>query len=416
VPTTRLTKSAIDKAAPRERLYTINDSQIPGFMLRITPSGVKTFVYQYRPLGGRKSGTKTITIGRFGSITVDQARERARQFQAAVIAGRDPAQEKKERRNEWTVSDLCKDYLLHGTGTKKASTLATDRGRIERHIIPLLGSKRLSTVSQTDMEKFLRDVANGKTATDTRTRKRGRAIVRGGKGTASRTVSLLGGIFSYAIRNRLLEKNPVHGVRKYPDRRKDRFLTDAELEALGKALEEFQGKDPDRRGILVIRLLLLTGARKSEIERLQWSEVDLSTGHLRLMDSKTGQKVILLSSDARKVIKEAVALGGDPWVFPGNCLEKPFSGTPKIWARVRKLAGLGDVRLHDLRHTFASIAVSNNISLHIVAALLGHRDPSTTLRYAHLTADPVRNASDKIAEQIASQLTNTGKSAESNLP
>jgi len=222
LPTMRLTKTAIERALPRERLYTLNDDRIPGFMIKITENGTKTFVYQYRARGGRSDRTRTLTLGRFGPLTVDQARDLAAAAQAAVLAGQDPAAAKRTSRREMTVSELCDDYLAHGTGTKKASTLSSDRGRIERHIKPLLGACRLSEVTPAMIQRFLKDVALGRTATDVPTKKYGRARVTGGEGTATRTVGLLGGIFSYAVRSRLLEKSPVLGVERYKDKTRER--------------------------------------------------------------------------------------------------------------------------------------------------------------------------------------------------
>ena len=201
------------------------------------PSGVKTFIVEYRPgAGGRGVPKRRATLGRYGVLTPDEARDLAKGVLVRVHSGADPAGDKAKLRAELTVAQLCDLYLDEGCDTKKASTIATDRGRIERHIKPLLGRKRIGEVTRSDVERFMRDVANGKTAADVKTGKFGRAIVEGGKGTATRTVGLLGGIMSFAVSRRLRDDNPVRGVKRYPDKKGETFLSAAELGRIGAAL------------------------------------------------------------------------------------------------------------------------------------------------------------------------------------
>jgi integrase len=275
-----------------------------------------------------------------------------------------------------TVAQLCDQYLRDGTGTKKDSTLATDRGRIDRHIKPSLGQRKVDEVTQADIRKFMKNIAEGTTAADLKTKPRGRAIVRGGKGTATRTVGLLSGIFTYAKELGLIDQNPVHGIKRYPDKKNERFLTSAELATLGQALDQADILGTNPKALTIVRLLIYTGARRGEIERLTWKEVDLVGGRLKLDDSKTGQKVIRLNSTARELLEKWGGNAGPKtgYVFKATEGDGHFVGTPRIWSSLRKASGLHDVRLHDLRHSFASVGVMAGTPLMVVGALLGHAD------------------------------------------
>jgi integrase len=245
----------------------------------------------YRPNGGgRRAPLRKLTLGNARVLTPEAARDAAETALAEVKLGSDPAALKSQKKREMTVSELCDLYLEEGTTTKKPSTLATDRGRIDRHIKPLLGKKLVTEVSHADVERFLRDVASGKTKADIKTKPRGVARVRGGQGTASRTLGLLGGIFSFAVRRKLRNDNPVRGVERFKDRKGERFLSPQELAKLGKALNEVQKEGANSTAITIIRLLVLTGARKSEIVALKASEIDLAHACLRLGDSKMDQR------------------------------------------------------------------------------------------------------------------------------
>ena len=277
----------------------------------------------------------------------------------------------------------------------------------------MLGKRKVSEITQADIRKFLKNVSEGATAADTKTVSRGRAIVKGGKGTASRTVGLLGGIFTYAIELGLVQVNPVHGVKRYPDKRNERFLTVGELGTLGQGLREAEAQGMNAKALNIIELLVFTGARRGEIEALRWSEVDTSGRRLRLEDSKTGQKSIPLNSAALEVLLKLQEAAEDRkgFVFPASDGDGHYVGTPRIWSILRERIGMHDVRLHDLRHSFASVGVVNGAPLMVVGALLGHADYSTTQRYAHLANDPVAAASEQIGQamlQAFSQLNPSG--------
>jgi integrase len=403
----KLTDKVVNDAVPEARRYIVWDTAKTGFGLRIEPSGHKSFVVRYRANGGgRNAPIRQIRLkAKPGEdLTADKARRVAAEILADVTKGKDPAQERDKKRVEMTVAALCDLYLKDGTAHKKASTLNVDLGRIERHIKPLLGSKRVAEVTTADINRFMRDVANGKTASDIKTKKRGRAIVEGGRGTATRTVGLLGGIYSFAISEKLCAENPVRGVKRFADRKSERFLSTKELTTLGEALRQLEEEGANKSAIAIIRLLTFTGARKSEIAKLQWREVELERACLRLGDSKTGGKVIHLGPPALSILSELKPTEGSPYVFPAQSGDNNFQGTEKVWQKVRAKAGLEDIRLHDLRHSFASVGLEAGSSLPIIGKLLGHADFKTTLRYAHLADDPLKAAARKISDNIGASL------------
>jgi len=396
-PSVRLTKRTVDAAVPEAERYTIWDADLKGLGLRVSPAGVRTYVVRYRIGGGRSGTLQQVSLGRHGTLTPDEARDAARTVLANVTRGEDPQAEKKAKRREISVSELCDLYLDEGVGMKKSSTLVIDRGRIERHIKPLLGSLKVGQLNRTEIERFLHAVAEGRTAHTVKTKARGLAVVKGGPGAATRTVGLLGGILSFAVRRGLLPTNPVHGVERFKDKSSERFLTTEEMGRLGQALEACRVEGYNPSGLTVIRLLLLTGCRKSEIEGLEWSEVDLPNRCLRLRDSKTGAKIVPIGGAAIAALEE-LTKQKSVHVFPAEGgKDGHYVGTPKIWNVVRTQAGLQDVRLHDLRHSLAALGAGDGQSLQLIGAILGHRDVKTTAKYAHLGETPVRTAVERMS-------------------
>ncbi len=399
----RITKRTVDSLQVTGKDYVHWDGELTGFGVRVRATGAKSFVAVYRT-GGRNSPQRRVTIGAVGKIEADKAREEAKSIILQAELGQDRAAEKAKARAEMTFDKVCDLYLKEGCETKKASTLATDRGRIERHIKPLLGKKRIGEISRPDIEKFMRDVANGKTAADEKTKKRGRAIVEGGKGTATRTVGLLGGIMSFAVSRQLRPDNPVRGVKRYADKKGETFLSSAELAKVGAALAAAEEAGANPAAVAIIRLLAFTGARKSEIAGLKWSEVDVERGCLRLGDSKTGAKVIPIGAPACEVLTGYPATGS-VYVFPAASGDGHFQGVEKVWRNVRAAAGFPYLRLHDLRHSFASVGLARGDALPVIGAILGHADVKTTSRYAHLADDPVKVAADAISRSVQAAFT-----------
>ena len=399
-PLIRIMKTTVDAAKPEATRYTVWDDKLKGFGLRVTPGGVKTYVARYRTRGGRAGQLQQVTVGRHGKLTPDQARADADKIIAAATLGEDPADARAKARADITVEQLCEVYFAEGCNTKKASTLYTDRGRVKRHVLPLLGSRRVASVTQAHIEAFMRDVAGGKTAMVVKTKKRGKSVVKGGQGTAARTLGLLGAIFAFAVARHLRTDNPVRGVRRHKDRRMTRFLSHAEMGALGDALNAAAKAKANDSALAIIRLLAVSGCRKSEITNLQWSEVDARLGYLRLHDSKTGQKNVAVGASVVAILGK-IARTESPYVFPADgAPDRPFQAVDKTWRVVRAAAGLSDVRLHDLRHSFASTGLSAGHGLQLLGKLLGHNDVTTTSRYAHVADDPMRAAANDIAALI----------------
>lgn len=395
----RITKRTVDALQVTGKEYTHWDGELTGFGVRVRATGAKSFVAVYRT-GGRNSPQRRVTIGAVGKIEADKAREEAKAIISQAELGQDRAAEKAKLRAEMTFDKVCDLYLEEGCETKKASTIATDKGRIERHIKPLLGKKRIGEIIRADVEKFMRDVANGKTAADEKTKRHGRAIVEGGKGTATRTVGLLGGIMTFAVSRQLRTDNPVRGVKRYADKKGETFLSAAELAKVGAALTALETEGANPSAVAIIRLLAFTGARKSEIAALRWSEVDLERGYLRLGDSKTGAKVIPIGAPACEVLASVGAIEGSEYVFPAASGESHFQGVEKVWRKARAAAGFPNLRLHDLRHSFASVGLARGDALPVIGAILGHADVKTTSRYAHLADDPVKVAADAISRSV----------------
>lgn len=403
----KITKRTVDAARPGRRDTFLWDTAIPGFGLKVTSAGRKVYVLQYR-MGGRGTPVQRYTIGSHGAPwTPDKAREEAQRLLGQIDARTDPARVRALARDEPTIAELCDRYLSDGPAikpNKKASSWAIDRSNIGRHIKPLLGRKKVGTVARADVERFQQDVAAGKTKTDEKTGPHGRAIVEGGKGTAARSVAVLGAIMSYAVRRGYRADNPVKGIERLKGERRERYLSLSEFSRLGGVLAAAERDGANPAAIAAIRLLLLTGARKSEILGLKWEWVDFERGCLRLPDSKTGAKAIPLGAPALELLASLARIEGSPFVFPAEKGNGHLIGVPKVWQRIRALAGLGDVRLHDLRHSFASFAVASGNSLYLVGKVLGHRQARTTEVYAHVHDDPLRAVADRTAAGIASAL------------
>jgi integrase len=403
LPARPITKTVVDRLKPGAIAW---DAEVTGFGVRCQRR-FKIFILKYRIFGQQR----WISIGKHGAPwTVELARKEAKRLLGQVAAGVDPAEVRDLARADLTIAELCDLYLKEGCTTKKPSTVAIDRGRIERHIKPVLGKMRVHQVRKGDVEKLLREVAAGKTATDQKTGTYGRAIVKGGKGTANKAVTLLGAIGTFAVDRGLRPDNPAKGVKLYKSRSAERFLSADELSRLGEALSGAEKEGANPYAIAAIRLLALTGARKGEILSLHWQRdsngagyIDFNRSCLHLLDSKTGEKRVPLGAPALELLNRLPRIEGTPFVFPGKT-GGHYAGLQKVWNQIRRRAGLEDVRLHDLRHSYASTAVASGDSLYLVGKVLGHRKASTTSRYAHLSDDPLRDVADRTARQIAAAM------------
>lgn len=396
----KITKTAVDRLQPGDHI--LWDSEIKGFGVR-PPRQIgwgKVFVL--------KKGNHWHTIGRFASPwTVEMARKEALRLLGEIIAGRDPAVDKKAARIAGTVSELCELYLREGVTTLKPSTVRNHKSRINAHIKPLIGARRVHDISRGDVERLQQAVAEGRTARNRKTGLRGRSIVTGGRGAARLTMMLLSAVFSFAVSRGLRRDNPCVGVARFKPGRSERFLSAAEQMQLGLALTRVLENGANPTAIAAIRFLTLTGMRKSEALGLHWSEIDFERASIRLPDSKTDYKVVPLGAAALRFLVELnetkLSLTN---VFPSAVQpERPVSDISRVWQRVRQAAELADVRLHDLRHSFASNIVNAGGSLPMIGVILGHKNVSTTARYAHLAADPVKLVADRAAGSIAAALS-----------
>lgn len=393
----RLTKRSVDAARKQDARFTVWDSDLKGFGLRVEPSGTKTFIVRYRVGGGRRGTLRQAKIGRYGKLTAEQAREEAERILAKVELGQDPQADKVAARETLTMAELCDLYLAEGIAAKKASTIALDKVRIARHIKPAIGARRITDLHASDIQRLTQDIAAGKLKDAT-------PHSRGGPGAAARTAGLLGGIFKFAVARKLCAENPVAGVKRPKDRKRDRFLSPRELGALGDALTAASERGANPGHVTIIRLLCLTGARKNEIARLRWSEVNFDRGRLELADSKTGEKAVPLGAAAMELLNELPRTNG-VHVFPDpRDPSIPIRNLDWFWVGIRRTAGLDDVRIHDLRHSFASVAVAGGSSLFLIGKLLGHTDAATTQRYAHLADDPLQAAADRISQTISASM------------
>jgi integrase len=385
------------------------DSAVLGFGARRQVGEAVSYVLMYRTREGRQ---RRFTIGRHGAPwTPDTAREEARRLLGEIVRGGDPAAAKREAREAMTIAELCDAYIADAEAgrlltrrgqSKKASTLAIDRGRIERHFKPLLGSCAVTAVTRADIERFMHAVAEGKSAARVKTKRRGVARVRGGRGTATRAVGLLGAIFTYAVRRGMRLDNPVHGVIRFADGRRERRLSDQEYAALGAALRQGEAEGIWPAAIAVTRFLAFTGWRSGEALSLRWSEVDLPRSTAALADSKTGRSIRPLSRAACDVLLHRLPPMTGDLVFPATRGDGRMTGFPKFWARIAKLGELpADVTPHVLRHSFASIAGDLGYSEPTIAALVGHKGHSITSRYVHSADAVLLAAADAVANRTA---------------
>lgn len=379
------------------------DRELKGFGVRVSPQGLKSFIVQYRMPSGRHRRT---VIGRFGLMTVEQARLDAHERLVAVSKGLDPAEKTASARGTMTIGEVCDWYLREAQEGRilgrrnrpiKASTLAMDRSRIDTHVKPLIGTKQVRGLRLTDVEGMQADIARGRTAKP-RAGNRG-GTTTGGEGVAARTVSTLHAIFEHAVRLGVIEANPARGVRKLASKPRERRLGTAEIAALGHAMRALAAEDEHATGLAAIRLLLLTGFRRLEGLALQRSCFDADARCIRFPDTKSGAQVRVIGQAACDLIESQPTRKGSPYVFPADWGDGHFVGVIRVLDRICARAGLEDVTPHVLRHTFASVAGDLGFSELTIAALLGHAARGVTQRYVHID-EALRVAADRVATEI----------------
>ena len=402
--TVKLTKTLIEDAKPRGKRYSLWDSVVPGFVCRISTKGKKTYAVTYRTVDGTQ---RWPVVGTHGAITLEQAREIASNMLAEARAGGDPSQSRMDARRAPTVADVCDRYLEeYAKPYKKPLSVADDEMMIRKYVKPKLGSRKIASLVFKDVERVHRELKH--------------IPVR-----ANRVRSLISKMLNlcekWGIRPQ--NSNPCRHISRYPERQVHRPLNELEIARLAKRLTEAERGQPvedpktgklvsiaeNPRAVAAIRLMMFTGARRNEILRLRWDEVDLEASLIRLADTKTGAKIIRLNSAAREVLEAQEPMVGNPFVFPSSKLpRKPLYDVNGPWRRIRKRARLEDVRLHDLRHNFAAAAAAGGLSLFQIGQLLGHRSPKTTARYSDLTDDPAQKAMEQVGAVLAKAMDRKG--------
>jgi integrase len=371
------------------------DEELSGFGLKVTPKGRKVYLVQYR-LGGRKGRTRRVTIGQHGQITPVFARDEAKRLLGAIATGRDPAAERDKAKADRSLAVGLDQFMAEHVRPKLKASTAEGYQRVARlYVLPSLGRYPIGEVKRTDIARLHHEM-------------------RSKPYQANSTLAMLSKFFGWAEKHGLRPdgSNPCRYVEKYRETRRERFLSQGELGRLGDALREAeQDKTSSPWVIAAIRLLTFTGARRNEILTLRWEHISEEHESLLLPDSKTGRKSIHLNAPALAVLQAIPRLDGNPYVICGERAGRHLVNLEKPWRRIRAAAKLDGVRLHDLRHSFASVAASGGQSLVIIGKMLGHSQPATTARYAHIADDPVKAATEAVGRHIASAM-NSGATGE----
>ncbi len=417
----KINKKFIDNLKIGSKTVFIYDDALKGFGLKVNPSGKVNFIVEYRVgAGGRLARKRRMTIGASTTMAPEQARQQAKDILAIARTGNDPCENRTKERSIPDFKTFAYRYLEEEAAVRlKPHSFTNYEINIRKHASPAIGSVKLNLVTKADIQKLHSSIGQKH------------------KIQANRVLQTISAIYRYAQTLGLVDDgyNPVSGIQPFRETARERYLSEDEFVRLGEALAlaESEGipwanvskpnqskhtvKSENQRTVFsssaidAIRMLIFTGCRLREILHLTWSEVDLERGLLFLKDSKTGARAIILNQLAQNILQRQARCS--EFVFSsqlklldeiGDVVDKPIADLKKPWQAVRRHAGLEDVRLHDLRHSFASVGASAGMGLPIVGALLGHKHASTTQRYAHLDANPLRQASDEIAARIAASM------------
>ena len=415
----KLTQASIAKLQPRETgRFAAYDEALPGFGVMVQPTGAMSFIAEYRPAGaGRSAAKRRVTIGAVGKLSLDEARKEARRLFAEVAKGADPMAARRQAKAEASLSELADRWLTHIERTKKPRTHEEYRRAMELHIRPAIGTKAFRQVARADVRRLFDRLSASSPV------------------VANRVLAIISSLWGWAAAQEIVldAENPTRRIERNEERGRERYLSDDELGRLGATLRlaEREGlpwvesasdkptskhlvKPENRRtlvspsAIAAIRLLLLTSCRLREVLHLRWDEVDYARGVIRLAHdrAKAGKRDVPLSAAALAVLSELPREDGNPHVFPGAD-GKPRSDLKRPWAAITTHAGLTSLRIHDLRHTGASVGAGAGLSLHTIGGLLGHRTAASTGRYAHLDANPLRRAADTVAIHLQAAMGDT---------
>jgi integrase len=419
----RICKRVVDSIRPNGTEFTVWDDALTGFGVRVRPSGARSYIVVYRAGVGRKAPVRKVTIGSVGKITPHVARDLAQKALGSVAHGKDPAAERAHDRQGLTVKELVEAFLEEHSDLKLKPSTSTRYRHLLRHwVVPELGSTKADSLSRAAVAKL-------------HAKMKKKAV------SANRMLGAISSMYGFAQRRGMVPEgfSPASRIEKYDERRRERFLTTQELARIGEALREAETKgipwivdelqpnakhipkkDTSRRTIFssfataAVRLLLFSGCRLREILHLKWEHVDFERGLLLLPDSKTGNRTVVLNAPALAVLNSLSRLGS--YAVPGEDPEQPRHDLKRVWQAVSRRAGLSRVRIHDLRHTYASFGAGGGMGLPIIGKLLGHSQAATTERYAHLESDPLRRASEAIAGRIAAALGEKRKSSADVVP
>ena len=412
----RLTKQTVDRALPKAKRYTLWDGDLKGFGLRIEASGTKTYLVRYRPKGlGASAPKRFVTIGRHGPLSPDQARAQARSLLGSVATGGDPAAEVTRSKAAKTFAEIARLFLdEHVRAKRKPRSLEDYSSLLRRHALPTLGNLKAERITRADLSRI-------------------HLGLRHHAPRANRLLSVVSSLYGFAGKQGYIPEgyNPAKRIERYRENPRERYLSSDELARLGAALIEAEttgipwdladhpgskhlARAENRRSVVdpsavaAIRLLIFTGARLREILQLKWEHIDLERGFAFLPDSKTGRRPLILSEAAQEILRSLPRHG--TFVISGRSANEPRADLKRPWEAVRRRAQLDGVRLHDLRHTFASIGAGAQLGLPIVGRLLGHKQPQTTARYAHLDASPLKRAADLIGYHLTQSMQPRGSS------
>lgn len=385
MPAFKIIKRLLDTLELKEKPYDIWDSEVKGFIVTIFPTGRKTFSFRYYDTNKKN---QRIKIGIFGNITCETAREIAKGLAGDLAKGIDPKKQKEsakaQEKSLISFSDFFEKFTKnHRLIHHKATTIKVGEYMIKSYILPFFGHKNLEQISAIDIMEF-------------------KELLKKVPGSYNKCFVLLHKAFELAELWGFCKKNsnPCHGIQKYPERKKERFLNNEELERLEEVLEEEEALQLKSLYVLrAIRMLIYTGCRMNEILTLKWKDVYLEERYIHLTDSKTGERFVPLNEPAKKTLEKVKKREGNPYVFCGGKQENSHVvNIEKAWQKIRKKANLDDVRIHDLRHSFASFALKKGLDLYQIAKLLGHRNIRTTTRYAHLAREDLIKASNIVGQ------------------
>ena len=382
-PRKTLSKRTIDAIKPTDKEQIVFDAHLPGFGIRVYPTGRRTFFVQYRN-GGR---TRRVKLGLYGAITADEARNLARQRLGEVAKGENPAEEIHKHRRAPTVAQACSRFIEEHIELRlKPTTQREYKRSIEKFINPRIGTRKIADITRPEIAELHHEL-------------------RHIPFQANRTLGVLSKLFNLCEIWGLRPdgSNPCRHIMKYPENRRERFLSNEETQRLHEVLDHLERQRPEMAySCYAIRLLMLTGCRLREIQTLKWEYIQ--EPYIRLPDTKTGARKIPLSPHVRQVLQNIPRIEGNPYVIVGKVDGQHLTDMQRPWRRIRAAAGLDDVRIHDLRHTYASVAIASGLDIVMVGKLLGHTQIQTTMRYTHLADDPVKEAASLVASQIGERV------------